>query len=118
MSGLSNIDLFLCCRHCIALSNILEFHTRGWYNVNADHFVLTLRFRNCLYLPTTQCACAEFEDFAKQYNGGGGGGCEKDLLVIGYCYLFITYLSRHASSPITMQDIQRWFRVCRLPEQN
>jgi hypothetical protein len=23
-------------------------------------------------IPTTQCACAEFSDFAKQRNGGGG----------------------------------------------
>jgi hypothetical protein len=30
------------------------------------------------HLPTTQCACADFGDFAKQRNGGGGGGREKD----------------------------------------
>jgi hypothetical protein len=30
------------------------------------------------HLPTTQCACADFWDFAKQRNGGGGR--EKDLL--------------------------------------
>jgi hypothetical protein len=34
-------------------------------------------FRNCPHLPTTQCACAEIEDFAKQRNGGSGR--EKDL---------------------------------------
>jgi hypothetical protein len=35
--------------------------------------------RNGPHLPTTQCACAEFEDFAKQRNNGGGRR-EKDLL--------------------------------------
>jgi hypothetical protein len=25
------------------------------------------------HLPTTQCACADFVDFARQCNGGGGG---------------------------------------------
>jgi hypothetical protein len=29
--------------------------------------------RNGSHLPTTQCACADFGDFAKQRNGGGGG---------------------------------------------
>jgi hypothetical protein len=30
-----------------------------------------------LHLPTTQCSCADFGDFAKQRNGGGSR--EKDL---------------------------------------
>jgi hypothetical protein len=34
--------------------------------------------RNGSHLPTTQCACADFGDFAKQRNGCGGR--EKDLL--------------------------------------
>jgi hypothetical protein len=38
-----------------------------------------MSLQNGLHLPTTQCACAEFEDFAKQRNGGSGR--EKDLLV-------------------------------------
>jgi hypothetical protein len=36
-----------------------------------------------LHLPTTQCACADFEDFAKQRNGGGGGR-ERDLITEPY----------------------------------
>jgi hypothetical protein len=39
----------------------------GWL-VNADHFVTTSPFRN---LPATQRACAEFQNFAEQRNGGG-----------------------------------------------
>jgi hypothetical protein len=31
----------------------------------------------CFSLPTTQCACVDFLDFATQRNGGGG--CEQDL---------------------------------------
>jgi hypothetical protein len=38
---------------------------------------IALSLRNGPHLPTTQCAFAEFEDFAKQCNGGGGR--EKDL---------------------------------------
>jgi hypothetical protein len=41
------------------------------------HFVTTSPFRNGSHLPTTQCACADFVDFATQRNGGGGR--EKDL---------------------------------------
>jgi hypothetical protein len=48
-----------------------------WVVGNEDHFVTTTPFRNCPHLPTTQCACANFWDFAKQRNGGGGR--EKDL---------------------------------------
>jgi hypothetical protein len=64
------------------LSKILEINQPmcmpihwGWL-VNADHFITTLPFRNGLHLPTTQCACAELSDFAKQRNGSGGR--EKD----------------------------------------
>jgi hypothetical protein len=49
----------------------------GWL-VNEGHFVTTSPFRNSPYLPTTQCACADFGDFAKQRNGGGGR--EKDTV--------------------------------------
>jgi hypothetical protein len=38
----------------------------GWYE---DHFVTTSPFRNCPHLPTTQCACADFWNFAKKRNG-------------------------------------------------
>jgi hypothetical protein len=34
-------------------------------------------FSDFSHLPTTQCACADFVDFATQHNGGGGR--EKDL---------------------------------------
>jgi hypothetical protein len=34
--------------------------------VNKDHFVTTSPFRNGSHLPTTQCACADFVDFATQ----------------------------------------------------
>jgi hypothetical protein len=42
-----------------------------------------MSLRNGPHLPTTQCACADFEDFAKQHNGGGGGS-EKGLGHINY----------------------------------
>jgi hypothetical protein len=45
--------------------------------VNEDNFETAMSLRNGPHLPTTQCACAEFKDFAKQRNGGGGR--EKDL---------------------------------------
>jgi hypothetical protein len=35
------------------------------------------RYEMALIYQLAQCACAEFEDFAKQRNGGGGR--EKDL---------------------------------------
>jgi hypothetical protein len=55
-----------------------------------------MSLRNGSHLPTTQCACADFVDFAKQRNGGRGR--EKDLLLsvlrlMNY-YLGITELSR------------------------
>jgi hypothetical protein len=49
----------------------------GWL-VNEDNFERALSLRNGHHLPTTQCAFAEFEDFSKQRNGGGGGR-EDDL---------------------------------------
>jgi hypothetical protein len=62
----------------------------GWL-VNGDRFVMTSPFRNFLHLPTTQCACAEFLDFAKQLNGGGGR--EKDLcrilLVLSHMFGYV-----------------------------
>jgi hypothetical protein len=39
---------------------------------------MTSPFRNDSHLPTTQCACVDFWDFAKQHNGGGGR--EKDQI--------------------------------------
>jgi hypothetical protein len=41
------------------------------------HFERAMSLRNGSHLPTTQCACADFVDFATQRNGGGGR--EKDL---------------------------------------
>jgi hypothetical protein len=58
------------------LRKILKFRI-GWL-VNEDHFVTTSPFRTGSHLPTTQCECADFGDFAKQRNGDGGH--EKDLL--------------------------------------
>jgi hypothetical protein len=49
----------------------------GWL-VNEDNFEMAMSLRSGPHLPTTQCACAEF-DFAKQRNGGGSGSREKDL---------------------------------------
>jgi hypothetical protein len=47
-------------------------------SAHQDNFERALLLRNAPHLPTTQCAaCAKFEDFAKQRNGGGGR--EKDL---------------------------------------
>jgi hypothetical protein len=37
---------------------------------------------HCPHLPTTQCTCADFGDFAKQRNGSGGR--EKDKKVLGF----------------------------------
>jgi hypothetical protein len=42
-----------------------------------------------LHLPTTQCSSAEFEDFAKQRNSGGG--CEIDLPVYGDINLLVNF---------------------------
>jgi hypothetical protein len=50
--GSKSIDLFHG-RHCVAKSTKFENH-----------------------LPTTQCVCVDFVDFATQRNGGHG--CEKD----------------------------------------
>jgi hypothetical protein len=45
------------------------------------HFERAMSLRNGSHLPTTQCACADFVDFATQRNGGRG--CEKDLYQLG-----------------------------------
>jgi hypothetical protein len=51
----------------------------GWL-VNAVHFRNDNALSKLSHLPTTQCACTDFGDFAKQRKGGGGGGGrEKDL---------------------------------------
>jgi hypothetical protein len=42
----------------------------GWL-VNAEHFRNGHALSKLSHLPTTQCACADFWDFAKQRNGGG-----------------------------------------------
>jgi hypothetical protein len=36
-----------------------------------DNLERALSLRNVLHLPTTQCACEDFWNFAKQRNGGG-----------------------------------------------
>jgi hypothetical protein len=54
------------------ITKILEFRMCIGWLVNAGHFVTTSPFRNSPHLPTTQCACADLEDFARQRNGGGG----------------------------------------------
>jgi hypothetical protein len=36
----------------------------------SQNFITTLPFQNGSHLPTTQCACADFVDFATQRNGG------------------------------------------------
>jgi hypothetical protein len=59
---------------CLAKS-LKSTHRIGWL-VNEDNFERVMSLRNGSHLPTTQCACVEFEDFAKQRNGGGGH--EKD----------------------------------------
>jgi hypothetical protein len=68
-------------RHCVAWQNPRNPHMRIVWFVDDDNFKREMSFRNGPHLPTTQCACAEFEDFAKQCNGGGGR--EKDLLHCG-----------------------------------
>jgi hypothetical protein len=45
-----------------------------------------MSLRNGSHLPTTQCACAKFVDFATQRNGGGGR--EKDLCQHQVTYFF------------------------------
>jgi hypothetical protein len=67
-------------RHCVTKQNPRNPHMRIGWLVNADNFKTAMSLRKDLHLPTRQCACAEFEDFAKQRNGGGGRR-EKDL----YC---------------------------------
>jgi hypothetical protein len=52
----------------------------GWL-INEDNFERAMSLRNGPHLPTTtQCACADFGDFAKQRNCGGAR--EKDLLAL------------------------------------
>jgi hypothetical protein len=79
--SLSAIDLFHGCRrHCVAWQNPRNPHMRIGWLVNEDNLDRALSLRNGSHLPTTQCACMEFGDFAKQRNGGGGR--EKDLLSV------------------------------------
>jgi hypothetical protein len=51
----------------------------GWL-ANENHFERAMSLRNGSHLPTTQCACADFVDFAMQRNGGRVR--EKDLYLI------------------------------------
>jgi hypothetical protein len=61
----------------------------GWL-VNKNHnFEKAMSLRNGSHLPTTQCACADFGDFAKQRNGCRGR--EKDLYPSRTYYLFTFY---------------------------
>jgi hypothetical protein len=48
-----------------------------WVVGKSVHLERALSLRNVLHLPTTQCACGDFGDFAEQRNGGGSS--EKDL---------------------------------------
>jgi hypothetical protein len=52
-------------------------HMRIGWLVNENDFERAMSLRNGSHLPTIQCACADFVDFAMQCNGGGGR--EKDL---------------------------------------
>jgi hypothetical protein len=62
---------------CLAKSpKSAHAHYIGWL-VNEDNFERALSLQNGPHLPTTQCACADFEYFAEKRNGGGGR--EKDL---------------------------------------
>jgi hypothetical protein len=55
--------------HHLLLKKITKTLGLGWFGV-------VYSWSLCI-LATTQCACADFVDFAKQRNGGGGR--EKDL---------------------------------------
>jgi hypothetical protein len=70
-----SIDLFHGRRgHCVAWQNPRNPHRRiGW-------LVNEMSLRNGSHLSTTQWACADFGDFAKQHNGRSGR--EKDLLTL------------------------------------
>jgi hypothetical protein len=50
-----------------------------WVVGKCDNLERAMSLQNVLHLPTTQCTCADFWDFAKQRNGGGSR--EKDLLM-------------------------------------
>jgi hypothetical protein len=53
-------------------------HIAHWAIGKCDNMERTMSLlRNVLHLPTTQCACVNFRDFAKQRNGGRSR--EKDL---------------------------------------
>jgi hypothetical protein len=56
-----------------------------------DNLERALSLRNVLHLPTTQCACADFGDFAKRRNNGGGSR-EKDLLNRYHRTSHLTYI--------------------------
>jgi hypothetical protein len=45
-------------------------HVHWVVGIYENHFVTTSPFRNGSHLPTTQCTCADFVDFATQRNGG------------------------------------------------
>jgi hypothetical protein len=57
-------------------------------------------FRNGSHLPTTQCACADFVDFATQRNGGRG--CEKDLLttLVTFPHIYLEQINLDKSKTI------------------
>jgi hypothetical protein len=69
---LFSIDLF----HSRRRQNPRSPHMRIGWLVNEDNFERAMSLRNYPHLPTTQCACEHFGDFAKERNGGGGR--EKD----------------------------------------
>jgi hypothetical protein len=56
---------------------LLEDGNSSYPAMLGTRILATSPFRNGSHLPTTQCACADFVEFAMQRNGGSGRG--KDL---------------------------------------
>jgi hypothetical protein len=61
-----------------SLKSLKSAHAHcDWLVGKCDNLERALSLQNVLHLPTTQCACADFRDFAKQRNGSDSR--EKDL---------------------------------------
>jgi hypothetical protein len=76
---------------------IVPVSWKGLWLVNENHFVTTSPFRNSSHLPTTQCACANFVDFATQSNGGR----EKHLLGLHATMHNTPSCRLHYATPLT-----------------